>query len=461
MGSENKKLLSRIAFRYFFRLAAAVFIILTVAIAIDYIAYKHNYRFNLTERKSHSLSERSIKILEGLKEKVSVTSFYARDLPETALMRRLLGFYADVSPFFEYRILDTLRNPMEMQRYGVQYMEKVTVVEAAGNKEVVQVASEVDLTNAIVKVTTKGHKMVYFLILRKDALSKDIYKRYSKARSALENDGYFVKMLDWKDSDNYIPPDVSLLVVCAPDKDFGAVGIGLMNSLISQGGKILFLLDPFKAIDLNRFLMKHHVILKDDVVVDESSMLVGGDMFIPLMDPTKCGDHPIVSNVESRIGLPLARSVEAADSVPEEMSVETVLLTNSGAWTISKSAYDKWEFDFVEGKGKIGPVSVAVAVSFAPGDKRGRMVVIGDSDFVNDSYLDLFGGGNRDLFLNSVQWLVEGKGLIAKRPRVYQYDYLGLSEKKRGELLLTIVFLPVFVFIVGMLIYFRNKRRRL
>jgi len=190
-------------------------------------------------------------------------------------------------------------------------------------------------------------------------------------------------------------------------------------------------------------------------------MLVGGDMFIPLIDPKKCGKHSIISHIESPIGLPLVRSVEPGDSVPENMSVKSILLTNPGTWTISKSSYDKWEFDFVDGKGKIGPVSVAVAVNMFPAGKGGKIVVIGDSDFANDSYIDLFGGGNRDLFLNSVEWLVEGEGFVAQRPRIYQYEYVGLSEEKRKILLFAVVLLPCFVFVSGMIIYLRNKRMRL
>ena len=460
MGPEIKPGLSRAAFRCYFGLAGTVLIILIVATVIDYIAYKHNLRLNLTERKNYSLSERSRNILKGLKQKVIVTCFYPRDLPETDLMRKLLGYYADISPFFEFRMLDTLRNPMEMQRYGVQHMDKVTVVESAGKRAVIQVASETDLTNAIIRVTASEKKTIYFLMSGEGGLAGDGYKRYSKARNALEEEGYAVKRLDWEKTKKYIPPGTSLLTVCSLDKGFGDMDVGLMDNFINQGGKILFLLDPFVP-GLDRFLAKYHVIIKNDIVVDEKSMLVGGDMFIPLIDPKKCGKHSIVSHIESPIGLPLVRSVEPGDPVPKNMSVESLLVTNPGTWTIPKSSYDKWEFDFVDGKGKIGPVSVAVAVNTFPAGKGGKIVVIGDSDFANDSYIDLFGGGNRDLFLNSVEWLVEGEGFVSQRPRVYQYEYVGLSEEKRKVLLFAVVLLPCFVFVSGMIIYLRNKRMRL
>ena len=43
------------------------------------------------------------------------------------------------------------------------------------------------------------------------------------------------------------------------------------------------------------------------------------------------------------------------------------------------------------------------------------MVVIGDSDFAANSVLGV--QGNRDLFLNTVNWLAQQENLIAIRPR--------------------------------------------
>ena len=44
-----------------------------------------------------------------------------------------------------------------------------------------------------------------------------------------------------------------------------------------------------------------------------------------------------------------------------------------------------------------------------------RIVVFGDSDFASNGYLGI--PGNRDLFLNSVNWLAQQENLISIRPR--------------------------------------------
>ena len=50
-----------------------------------------------------------------------------------------------------------------------------------------------------------------------------------------------------------------------------------------------------------------------------------------------------------------------------------------------------------------------------PPKPESRIVVIGDSDFASNGILGV--QGNRDFFLNSVNWLAQQENLIAIRPR--------------------------------------------
>ena len=83
-----------------------------------------------------------------------------------------------------------------------------------------------------------------------------------------------------------------------------------------------------------------------------------------------------------------------------------------------------------DGQGRqAGPVSLGAAVSCrrreapdAAGDKpdaaaspETRIVAIGDSDFASNGWLGI--PGNRDLFMNSVNWLAQQENMISIRPR--------------------------------------------
>ena len=77
---------------------------------------------------------------------------------------------------------------------------------------------------------------------------------------------------------------------------------------------------------------------------------------------------------------------------------------------------------------KQGPVSIAVAVSAAgtratqrkeaedaEQSRETRVAAIGDSDFAANAALGI--QGNRDLFMNTVNWLAQQESLIAIRPK--------------------------------------------
>ena len=122
---------------------------------------------------------------------------------------------------------------------------------------------------------------------------------------------------------------------------------------------------------------------------------------------------------------------------------------------------------------KPGPVSVAVAVTApvadaapaantaAPGSEPApkpetRMVVIGDSDFPANFALGI--QGNRDLFMNAVNWLAQQEGLIAIRPREADDRRITLTaQRTTGIFWLSIVAVPALVFGTGVYTWWRRR----
>ena len=99
---------------------------------------------------------------------------------------------------------------------------------------------------------------------------------------------------------------------------------------------------------------------------------------------------------------------------------------------------------------KKGPVSLAAAVSAPasatpppPAEPRRRtatrrsrskrgIVAIGDSDFASNGALGV--QGNRDLFLNTINWLAQQENLIAIRPRDPEDRRITLTaDQERGS----------------------------
>ena len=120
--------------------------------------------------------------------------------------------------------------------------------------------------------------------------------------------------------------------------------------------------------------------------------------------------------------------------------------------------------EFNEGIDIKGPVALgAVSTKAIAGDdkekkygKEARVVVIGDSDFANNTYIRMQRNG--DLFLNTVSWLAEDEDLISVRPKSQENRTVQMTEG-RSTLLkwLSLIFLPGSILIMGIVVWVRRR----
>jgi ABC-type uncharacterized transport system involved in gliding motility auxiliary subunit len=130
------------------------------------------------------------------------------------------------------------------------------------------------------------------------------------------------------------------------------------------------------------------------------------------------------------------------------------------------------EVKFDEGSAdKRGPLAIAAAVSApvasapapeqkpgepAPPAKETRVAVMGDSDFAANGFLAV--PGNRDLFLNVVNWLAQQENLIAIRPTEPEERRVSLTaSQQRLTLLASLLVVPGLVFLAGLMVWWRRR----
>ena len=81
--------------------------------------------------------------------------------------------------------------------------------------------------------------------------------------------------------------------------------------------------------------------------------------------------------------------------------------------------------------------------------------MIGDSDFAANGFLGF--GGNRDLFLNVVNWLAGQESLISVRPRDPEDRRITLPANGRSVAMLVAAGLPLLCFGLGILTWWRRR----
>jgi len=97
------------------------------------------------------------------------------------------------------------------------------------------------------------------------------------------------------------------------------------------------------------------------------------------------------------------------------------------------------------------------AASFSEEKNGFKLIVVGDSDFIGNTYLQV--SGNKDLALNMINWLTEEQDLITIPSKKTSSKPLVLSSNQAKVLFwLPVVGLPLLILLSGISIYLRRRR---
>jgi ABC-type uncharacterized transport system involved in gliding motility auxiliary subunit len=270
-----------------------------------------------------------------------------------------------------------------------------------------------------------------------------------------------------------IPNEVSVLVISGPQKDFIPGELEKITDYIARGGSTLFMLDPALLPELSAHLGGYGFKLQNDIIVDKLIRVVGTNYLTPVVTEYK-KEHPITADLTNIYTFfPIARSVE----IPEDPATGSYNLasTSSSSWARSTGTLDEDNLEFDSAKDTQGPlnimaVSVARVVDKEDGESKkqkpnnadghiqkfGKIIVIGDSNFAGNTHIRL--AGNKDLFLNTVNWLAEEHSLISIRQKEAGTSPLTLTDaQERMVFWVSVVIMPSLILMIGIAVVSRRK----
>jgi ABC-type uncharacterized transport system involved in gliding motility auxiliary subunit len=162
--------------------------------------------------------------------------------------------------------------------------------------------------------------------------------------------------------------------------------------------------------------------------------------------------------------LPVCRSVVPLD----QGAVEVLALSSPESWaeTDTQSVRSN-TVSFNPGKDMRGPVPVAVITrvegSAAGGQAppQGLLIAMGNSAFATNHYLNVL--GNKDFFLNTVNWLAEKSGMLSARSKsgVAPVSMFFLTELQSKLVFWSAVMIePSLVLLVGIMVIAWRRFKR-
>jgi gliding motility-associatede transport system auxiliary component len=456
---------------------ASVVVVLGILVALNYLGARHNKRWDLTASKQFTLSEQTRKVLQSLQKPVSIKVFASSE--DFTRFRERLDEFTYASPQVSVEYIDAVKRPSLANQYKVEALGTV-VIDYDGRVERVTSDGEQELVNGLIKaVQGKQHKVYFVQGHGERDIDGSDRPGYSTIKAALGSDNYTVDKLVLAQQKE-VPADASVLVIAGPKTDLFPAEIDMLKAYLGRAGKVFFMLDPPDRADAPE-LTGVAALLKDwgieigkNVVVDVSGMgqLFGTGAEVPVA--AKYDPHPITEGFRLITAYPLARSVTGITGNPSGRFPQTLVETSASSWAetdikrLTTSGQVAREVD----KGdKEGPVSLAAAVS-APVESttpppapakpdntpkpESRIVVFGDSDFVANQWLGI--PGNRDLFLNAVNWLAQQENMIAIRPRDPEDRRITLTRDQQTRIFwLTVLIIPGLILLAGVQTWWRRR----
>ncbi len=495
-------------------LGAGVALALALLVIVNYFGWKYHDRYDWTEERLYTLSEKSVNVLRGLERDVEAVVFLTPADELYDPVRELLARYDAESPRFTVRILDPEKNPAEAQTLADRYQldqGDVVIFDRGDDRRVVESAdlAEYDFsglqfgqgprmtafrgeqvfTGAILELAEDRKPKIVFTSghgeLRIDDLSP---AGLSDARDLLGRDNFVLE--EWESlGAPRVPEGTDVVVAAGPTAGFVEPEVAGLREFLERGGRLLLLVDPtlgrdgtFTDTGLEELLESYGVALDRDVVIDPSNPLPFYGAETIFVD--SFGDHPITRSLRQTqvpVILPLARSVREAAGA-EDLEVEELLRSSADGWgeknLTALARVEKDEDDLP------GPVVVGLAVQVARGgeaetglDAEGegdsqelepeaaaaaprhdsRLVVLGDSDFATNGQIRNV--GNAELLANALNWLVEREALVGIPPKQPEQVRLTLSRAELSKLTwLVLGVLPGLAVVAGVGVYLRRRR---
>ena len=440
-------------------------VFLGILVFINLLASKHKKRFDFTEDGIFTLSLQTQKIVSSLPRKTKITAFFQTDSPEKSQFKNLVDGYLDLTDKIDLEFVDPDKNPTTTKRYGVKTYGTI-VLESGENESRVPRATEESMTNGIRKVVQDEKKIIYFLDGHGEkSIEKFGKDDYSSVKQALEKDGHEVNKLLLFQTGG-VPQNANLLIISGPEKPLLKEEITLIESYLEKGGAVFLLIDPETKIGLDDLLLKWGVELDDDLVIDPLSKLFGGDTAAPVI--TNFANHGITKDFGLNIIMPLLRSVKPRPS--EKVKTIELMKTEANSW--AEKDYKEKKIKFDQDRDAPGPITVGVVAtreiqlgennnskddsSNGKAPIQSRVIVIGDSDFASNTYLNF--SGNGDFFLNVVSWLVEEENLISIRPKQRQTNLVQLTQVQGSLIFMSVVIgFPAVVLTLGFRVWWRRR----
>ena len=429
---------------------------------LAWLSTRYSFEADWTANKRNSLSEASVAALKVIEGPVNVTAYATEDENIRRGITELIKRYQRIKPDLQLTFVNPAAEPEQVRQLNIT-LDGELIFNYAGRAEHVKEFSEQSLTNTLQRLVRSGDRWLVFVEGHGERAAQGAANHdLSGWVRQLTSKGMKVQSVNLANTPQ-IPKNTSVLVIAGAQVDYLPGEVKILRDFVEHGGDVLWLADPGSLHGLQSLAEQLGIEFYPGVIVDPTSQLFG------INDPrfaivAEYPMHPVTRGFNRMTLFPQAAGIDFKK--PEGWQGEPILQTVERTW--SETGKLSGDIAYDKGKDMPGPLTVGIAMNreikdAAPGNgtegkREQRVIVVGDGDFISNSFLG--NGGNLDLGMNMVNWLSHDDTLISVPAKTALDRNLELSKPVQivigfGFLLL----LPALLVGSGVMIWMKRRKR--
>ncbi|MCG6968926.1 MAG: GldG family protein [Gammaproteobacteria bacterium] len=401
---------------------------------LAYLSHRHTLEWDWTLSQRNTLSAASVNLLNSLDKPLSITVFASENESVRAPIIDLINRYQRAKDKIDVQWINPELEPALIRELGIN--EDGTVIIHYGERsEKLSQHNEQAYSNAIQRLARSEERWLVFLSGHGERnLLGQANHDLGEWGKRLKTKGFKLQPLNLAEQPA-IPDNTAALIIASPQVDYLSGEVEIIRNFIKQGGNLLWLMEPGPLHGLQPLADLLQINFFPGTIVDASTQLVGiDDPRIALV--SQYPKHPLTQNFEVLTLFPQARAIFVNDDGQADTDKDNggwqkqpFLLTMARSWVETGELSGQIEFD-KESDIK-GPLVIGLTLSRSlagnpqnhganPSDpqssdnaapaKQQRVAIIGDGDFLSNTYVG--NGGNMDLGLHIANWLSHDDQLI-------------------------------------------------
>ena len=443
------------------------FVVLFIALIflLGFLANQYKFSKDITQANRNTLTTGSINVLKQMQGPITLTVFASEDDVNNGdtFRQGIINFmarYQRTKPDINVKFISPIKEPKLAQENGIKEDGEVVVEYQKRSEHIKPPFAEQEMTNLFMRLSRTSQRAVMYL---------DGHGERNLIGLKNNDVGEFGKQLESKGLkfanlnltiESEVPLNGSMLVIASPQKIISPVEAKKIKKFLESGGNLLWLLDDNNFRGLDEIAAYLGLSVSSGQVIDPAEKVEGANENIA--SASSYGEHAITRNFMLGTRFSNAHEVNAKGTLDNGWEVSKLIEVSPNGWLESSQVMTNQKPTFDKSKDKAGPINIAVALQRVYGKKGQRVVVVGNGNFLSNTFIT--NGGNLDLGINMINWLSGDDNLISIQPMPLKDVNVTIPDNQISFIIAWTVFhsfeyfIPIGFFVIGILFWFKRRK---